>query len=133
VEVTLSLLSEVAGMVFLHHDSVVMHATSVTATTGMLSSATNTTMSHLDVTSHRSCLFQPCDLLNELSFETPTISSKDRFNNKLSIPNPLFVNAQFFLSAFIVSTSSLWSVVAPSLRLSLKRTHNPYWALRPIG
>jgi hypothetical protein len=82
-----------------------MHATCVTATTWMLSRATNTTMSHRHAASHRSCLFQPCDLLNKLSFEFPTISSKDRFNNKLSIPNLFIVNALFSLCAILGSTS----------------------------
>ena len=76
MEVSLSLFTEVSGMaisqkvseeralylLFLHHDSVVMHTTSVTTTTSMLSVSTDTTVTHGHVSSHMSRLSQSCDL-----------------------------------------------------------------------
>ena len=49
-------------LLFLHHDSVVMHTTSVTTTTSMLSVSTDTTVTHGHVSSHMSRLSQSCDL-----------------------------------------------------------------------
>jgi len=60
VEMSLSFLSVVAGVIFHHHDSVVVHATSVTTTTGVLSHAADSTVSHGHVTPHTSSLSQPC-------------------------------------------------------------------------
>ena len=54
MEVTLTRFTEVTGMVFLEVDSVVVHATGVTATRGMLSVATDATSTHGDITSHLS-------------------------------------------------------------------------------
>lgn len=72
MEVTLSLFTEVTGMtkksqivleegafrylLFLHHDSVVMHTTGVSSTSTMLSVSTDTTVTHGHVTSHVSHL-----------------------------------------------------------------------------
>ena len=49
-------------LLFLHHDSVVMHATSVTTTASMLSVSADTTVTHGHVSSHMSRLSQSCDL-----------------------------------------------------------------------
>jgi hypothetical protein len=79
MEVTLSLFTEVTGMtkksqivleegafrylLFLHHDSVVMHTTGISATTSMLSVASNTSVTHGNVSSHMSRLSQSCNLI----------------------------------------------------------------------
>lgn len=95
-------------LLFLEHDSVVMHATCVTATTGVLSCATNTTVTHLDTASHLPCLFQPCDLLEESDTRTYHFF-KDRFNNKLSFHTPL---TRFFgVPAFMGQATQIFGVL----------------------
>ena len=49
-------------LLFHHHDPLVVHATSVTATTGVLSCAADSAVSHGHVTPHTSSLSQPCYL-----------------------------------------------------------------------
>ena len=49
-------------LLFHHHDSVVVHATGVTATTGVLSHPSDSAVSHRHVASHTSSLLQPCYL-----------------------------------------------------------------------
>ena len=55
-------LGKRACLLFLHVDSVVVHATGVTAAGRMLAVATDATVTHRHVTPHTSCLFQPCNL-----------------------------------------------------------------------
>ena len=80
-------------LLFHHHDSVVVHTTSVTTTAGVLSHPADSTVSHRHVASHTSSLLQPCYLQNSnegrwlvccvLSLRSSlTISLfADRFNN----------------------------------------------------
>ena len=49
-------------LLFDHHDSVMMHATSVTATTRMLSVSSDSSVTHGHVSAHRPSLLQPCYL-----------------------------------------------------------------------
>ena len=56
-------------LLFLHHNSLVVHATGVTATTWMLSVSPNSAMSVWDVTSHMSCLSQMCFCLRNDTHE----------------------------------------------------------------
>ncbi len=58
MEVSLTLLTEVPGVVLFEVDSVVMHTTGVTATRRMLSVTTDTTVTHRNLTSKFSCLAQ---------------------------------------------------------------------------
>jgi len=56
MEIALTHFSKVTGMVFVKVDAVVVHATSVTATTGMFAVFSYTTMTMADVTAKLSCL-----------------------------------------------------------------------------
>jgi len=49
-------------LLFDHHDSVVVHATSITATAWMLSHSADSSMTHGNVSAHRPSLSQPCYL-----------------------------------------------------------------------
>ena len=49
-------------LLFVHHDSFVVHTSGSSSTTWMLSVLSNSTMTHWHMTSHMSCLFQSCDL-----------------------------------------------------------------------
>ena len=62
VEVSLTLLAEIAGVVFVHVYSVVVHATSLTSSRRMLSVLSNSTVTVRDVTSKLPGLSQPCNL-----------------------------------------------------------------------
>jgi len=84
------------NLLFDHHDSVMVHTTSVTATTGMLSGSANSTSAHGHVTTHASSFLQSCYLhtrkgVNTLEYivhdshgcDSLTIFLfADRFNNK---------------------------------------------------
>ena len=61
MEVTLTLLSEVTGMILTKQDSHVLHTTSISATTSMLSMPADSTVTHGHVSSHMSNLSQSCD------------------------------------------------------------------------
>ena len=53
-------LAEVAGVELVHHDPVVVLATSVTATAGMLAVLAHATMAGADVTTLFAVLLEPC-------------------------------------------------------------------------
>ena len=49
-------------LLFIHHNSFMVHTSGSSSTTWMLSVFSNSTMTHWYMTSHVSCFFQSCDL-----------------------------------------------------------------------
>ena len=121
-------------MVLVHVDSFVMHTTSVSSSTWMLSVSSNSSVTVGHMTSHMPCLSQSCDLHSNLGLVGTkhacalTISSKiDRFNKYIKLK---LIRSYYPPNNLLLNTTQLFIITLPvtfyPIHSPIPFPHNPF-------